>query len=179
MTNKWQCYLLKLNNKNYQNVKRLPHLFIFWRSNAFLSFFLFIFLCYNFVETIFNIDLYSYFKFQFFTYHLSSVAHNATLKITFIQNLFISIMSLRLVGFTARFYVSSATGSFTLISMEVKFLRHPRLVYDFHITMHAFNYLKQSEFTWKCWDILTKSSPYIHLYDLLWWGKRWAMLTPR
>ena len=45
---------------------------------------LFIFLCYNFDETIFIIILCilvtKYIVIQFFTYHLSSVVHNATLS---------------------------------------------------------------------------------------------------
>ena len=55
--NKIQCYLLKLKNKNCQNIKRLPTLFIFRSSNAPLYLCLFIFLCYNCDETIFNIIL--------------------------------------------------------------------------------------------------------------------------
>ena len=57
---KWRNYLLKSKNKNCQNIKKKiksSTLFIFWMSNATLYFFLFIFLYYNFVETIFNIDL--------------------------------------------------------------------------------------------------------------------------
>ena len=88
--NGWQIndnfYLLKLKNVSCQNIKKTAPLFVFCRSNASQYFCLF-FLCYSFVETIFkcNQSLYicykinGYFKLQLFTYHLSSVAHNATL----------------------------------------------------------------------------------------------------
>ena len=57
MTNKW---LLKLKNKSCQNIKILPTLFIFWRSNTSESICLWVFslLCYSFVEiTIFKMKL--------------------------------------------------------------------------------------------------------------------------
>ena len=80
MKNKIQCYLLKLKNKNCQNIKRLPHSFIFWRSNAPLSLCLLIFLCYNFDE-IFNIifmhtcyNIYGYFKYHFYIPFILSCA---------------------------------------------------------------------------------------------------------
>ena len=48
------------------------------------SFFLFIFVCYGFVELKFNINLYTlvtkYTVILIFTFHLYSVAHNVTLR---------------------------------------------------------------------------------------------------
>ena len=55
MTNKWQCKLLKLKNKNCQNIKSIPHIFISLRSNASVS--IYPLLCYSFVETIFKTKL--------------------------------------------------------------------------------------------------------------------------
>ena len=85
MTNKWQCYLLKLKNKNCQNIKRLPHSFYILKVKC-ISIFLFIFLSYNFVETLFNIDLCTHvtkhtviLNFYFSHTIFSSVAHNVTL----------------------------------------------------------------------------------------------------
>ena len=58
MTNKRQCYVLKLKNKNCQNIKRLPHSFLFpegqMHQNQSVSY---LFLCYCFVETIFVMKL--------------------------------------------------------------------------------------------------------------------------
>ena len=85
MTNKWQCYLLKLKNeKNCQNIKWLPHSFYILKVKCISMFIFNYFLCKKIIETIFYNNLcykiYGYFKFQLFTYHLFSVVHNATLN---------------------------------------------------------------------------------------------------
>ena len=94
LTNEWQGYLLKLKkNKSYQNIKRLSHSFYNLKVKC-ISIFLFIYiLCYSFVETIFNIDLWILvtkytvilnFNFSFTIF--SSLAHNATLNYTLLKN---------------------------------------------------------------------------------------------
>ena len=86
MTNTRQCYVLKLKNKNCQNIKRPSHSFYICRSNAPLSLCLFIFSCYIFDETIFNIilcilitKLTVILNFNF-SHTISSVVHSATLR---------------------------------------------------------------------------------------------------
>ena len=81
-----QCYLLKLKNNNCQDMKRLPHSFYILKVKCtFICIYLYFMLQfwwnniqYHFMHTCYKI--YSYFEFQFFTYHISSVVHSATLK---------------------------------------------------------------------------------------------------
>ena len=86
MTNKCQCYLLKLQNKNCQNIKRLPHSFYTLKVKCISIFFLYIFVL-QFCLIIFNNDIcthvtkYSYFEFQLFKFDFTSLEHNATLSI--------------------------------------------------------------------------------------------------
>ena len=84
MTNKRQCYLLKLNNKNCQNIKRLPHFFYILKV-----IYTFILVYLYFYATIlikqYLIPFYTHLLqiirlFWIFIYHLSSLVHNATLK---------------------------------------------------------------------------------------------------
>ena len=56
MNDKLMTMLSAKIKKNYQNVKRLPHPFLYFKVKC-ISVFIFKFLCYNFVETLFNIDL--------------------------------------------------------------------------------------------------------------------------
>ena len=90
MTNRRQCYLLKLKNKNCQNIKRLSHSFYIFQVKC-IPILLFIYILFHsflkqyFISTytyIYN-KIYGYFYFQIFTYHLSSLAHNATLALTY------------------------------------------------------------------------------------------------
>ena len=77
----------KIKNKNCQNIKRLPNFFYIWKVKC-ISNFLFI---YFFMQKLYwnNIlsqymhtcyKIYGYFKVQLFTYHLSSVMLNVTLR---------------------------------------------------------------------------------------------------
>ena len=56
-TNKWQCYLLKLKDKNCQNIKRLSHSFLYFEGKMHL-----------------------YLSFNLHCTHFYSVVHNATLS---------------------------------------------------------------------------------------------------